>query len=148
MFPAARQVHERSNLKYVCSDCGKSLSSKTTLALHQRTHTGLRPFECPDCQAKFTQNSALKMHRRYGDHHEEGGGARGAESTCLCLPCVKGFTLGKSLLRATTAKPGLRRNTCWPITSDPTQVGEDPPLLWCCVQAKRTQGRPLFNPVR
>uniref|UniRef100_A0A8D2ZVD0 GDNF-inducible zinc finger protein 1 n=3 Tax=Scophthalmus maximus TaxID=52904 RepID=A0A8D2ZVD0_SCOMX len=59
-----RQVHERNNLRHICPDCGKALSSKTALLLHERIHTGTKPYECSDCGARFIQNAALKMHRR------------------------------------------------------------------------------------
>ncbi|KAM4632955.1 uncharacterized protein gzf1 [Polymixia lowei] len=59
-----RQVHEGGGVRHTCPDCGKTLSSKTALLLHERIHTGAKPFECTDCGAKFTQSSALKMHHR------------------------------------------------------------------------------------
>ncbi|KAJ8270483.1 hypothetical protein GJAV_G00115320 [Gymnothorax javanicus] len=59
-----RQVHEGVGDRHLCPVCGKSLSSKTALVLHQRTHTGDRPYHCTDCGAKFSQSSALKTHRR------------------------------------------------------------------------------------
>ncbi|KAJ8384056.1 hypothetical protein AAFF_G00211880 [Aldrovandia affinis] len=60
----SKQVHEGGGERHACPVCGKSLSSKTALVLHQRTHTGDRPYHCTDCTAKFSQSSALKTHRR------------------------------------------------------------------------------------
>ncbi|XP_066561818.1 GDNF-inducible zinc finger protein 1 isoform X2 [Amia ocellicauda] len=60
----SRQVHEGGGERHFCQQCGKALSSKTALILHERTHTGDRPYECPECKAKFSQTSALKTHRR------------------------------------------------------------------------------------
>ena len=45
-----------------CDDCGKKLPSKSKLIMHQRTHTGEKPFKCEHCECYFSRKSNIKRH--------------------------------------------------------------------------------------
>ena len=45
-----------------CGTCKKQLSTLQNLQIHERIHTGEKPFECKACGRNFTQNQTLKKH--------------------------------------------------------------------------------------
>lgn len=49
---------------YRCATCKKPFPSKSKLDRHQTVHTNERPFACPLCPLRYTQNSSLDVHLR------------------------------------------------------------------------------------
>lgn len=53
---------------YKCDKCTASFVSKSSLIIHQRVHTGERPFKCLICGMSFNVLCNYKRHQRSKNH--------------------------------------------------------------------------------
>ncbi|XP_028293686.1 zinc finger and BTB domain-containing protein 24 isoform X2 [Gouania willdenowi] len=70
-----------------CEDCGKVFKNQPFLKIHQRTHTGEKPFQCKVCMKRFTQKHTLLDHQRIHT----------GEKPFICSICSKALSTKHSL---------------------------------------------------
>jgi hypothetical protein len=53
----AESVHgaARDKRTVVCDVCGRMLSDASALSRHKKTHSGVKPHQCPFCEKRFRQ---------------------------------------------------------------------------------------------
>ncbi|XP_017084394.2 LOW QUALITY PROTEIN: zinc finger and SCAN domain-containing protein 9 [Drosophila eugracilis] len=70
--PAGKRRFRRQGEQFKCSDCIRKFDHSWMLIAHMRSHTGERPFVCPErsCQRSFADRSNLRSHQRTLGHHE------------------------------------------------------------------------------
>ncbi|KAM4696153.1 uncharacterized protein WCC33_014893 [Rhinophrynus dorsalis] len=73
---------------FLCSECGKICSDKSTFVEHLRTHTGEKPCVCPHCGKRFTHRSSLCKHKKTHIRKKQH----------TCLGCGKYFSSKFSLV--------------------------------------------------
>ncbi|XP_039992856.1 zinc finger and BTB domain-containing protein 24 isoform X2 [Xiphias gladius] len=75
------------NTEARCEDCGKVFKNHLFLKIHQRTHTGEKPFRCLVCGKSFTQKHTLLVHQRMHT----------GEKPFVCTVCSKALCTKHSL---------------------------------------------------
>lgn len=84
-----RMEHFGSDDLHSCAVCGKTFSRVGNLRIHQRCHTGEKPYGCIQCGRRFSQAGDLKKHKR----------VHTGEKPYFCNQCGKSFSRGENLKR-------------------------------------------------
>ncbi|XP_063986431.1 zinc finger protein 76-like [Diachasmimorpha longicaudata] len=97
-----------SKIRYACprEGCGKIYTTPNHLKVHERSHTGLRPYECdfPRCNKSFATGYSLKAHQR--THTGE------KPYKCTATACEKSFKTSGDLLKHMRTHTGERPFPC------------------------------------
>lgn len=90
----------------MCKYCGSSFSRRRDLTLHERRHTGEKPYACDKCEFRCNTAGSLRMHtvRRHEDPN--------LYRTHVCEICGKSFHAAYILKEHILTHSDIKRYTC------------------------------------
>ncbi|KAM4652329.1 uncharacterized protein O3C94_014689 isoform 2-T2 [Discoglossus pictus] len=103
--PKLLAVNHRTHIghkSYICSDCGKSFTTKPSLVTHQKFHIGESLCVCQTCGKGFSKRSVLIAHSR----------THTGERPHVCQICGKCFSAKITLVRHHRTHTGEKPHAC------------------------------------
>ncbi|XP_017064364.1 zinc finger protein 660 [Drosophila eugracilis] len=92
--------------RLMCEYCGYRTGILWNLQVHQRRHTGEKPFICDTCQASFPASYQLKTHL---ERHLDAAQRRLRH---ICTDCQVGFSSSRALYHHRTLHEDRKRYKC------------------------------------
>ncbi|KAM6472343.1 zinc finger and SCAN domain-containing protein 21-like isoform 2-T2 [Liasis olivaceus] len=88
--------------KFKCSYCGATSNIRANIVVHERIHTGEKPYSCLTCSKSFSRKSTLVRHKR----------THTGEKPYVCSVCGKSFSIRCNLLRHERVHAGEKPFQC------------------------------------